>query len=87
VCSSDLPVLDTSELLADESLRARNMVAAVEHKERGTYYTIGSPLNLSDSPVDYKAAPLLGEHNAEVLNEVMQYDAAKVEELRTAGVI
>jgi formyl-CoA transferase len=81
------PVLDMSELLVDESLRARNMVAAVEHPERGTYYTIGSPLNLSDSPVDYKASPLLGEHNAEVLKEVMHYDAQKVEELRTAGVI
>jgi formyl-CoA transferase len=76
-----------AELLVDESLRARNMVAKVEHPKRGTYYTIGSPLNLSDSPVEYKAAPLLGEHCAEVLAEVMNYDAAKVEELKTAGVI
>jgi formyl-CoA transferase len=81
------PVLDMAELLVDESLRARNMVAAVEHPERGTYYTIGSPLNLSDSPVDYRSAPLLGEHCAEVLSEVMNYDAQKVEELRAAGVI
>jgi formyl-CoA transferase len=63
------------------------MVAKVEHPKRGTYYTIGSPLNLSDSPVDYKSAPLLGEHCAEVLAEVMHYDAAKVEELKAAGVI
>ena len=81
------PVMDMGELLVDESLLARNMVAKVEHPERGTYYTIGSPLNLSDSPVDYRAAPLLGEHCAEVLSEVMGYDAAKVDELRTAGVI
>src|SRR5580658_4631656 len=71
------PVLDMKELLVDESLRARGMVAAVEHPERGTYYTIGSPLNLSDSPVEYKSAPLLGEHCAEVLAEVMSYDAKK----------
>jgi formyl-CoA transferase len=76
-----------AELLVDESLRARGMVAAVDHPERGTYYTIGSPLNLSDSPVDYRSAPLLGEHCAEVLSEVMHYDAQKVDELRTAGVI
>jgi formyl-CoA transferase len=81
------PVLDMSELLVDESLRARGMVAAVEHPERGTYYTIGSPLNLSDSPVEYRPSPLLGEHCAEVLQEVMHYDAKKVEELRAAGVI
>ena len=76
-----------AELLVDESLRARGMVAAVEHPERGTYYTIGSPLNLSDSPVEYKSAPLLGEHCADVLKEVMNYDEKKVEELRAAGVI
>jgi formyl-CoA transferase len=63
------------------------MVARVEHPKRGTYYTIGSPLHLSDSPVDYRSAPLLGEHCAEVLAEVMHYDAQKVEELRAAGVI
>jgi formyl-CoA transferase len=81
------PVLDMGELLADESLRARGMIAAVEHPERGRYYTIGSPLNLSDSPVDYRSSPLLGEHNAEILNEVMHYDAQQIEGLRAAGVI
>ena len=81
------PVLDMGELLADESLRARGMIAAVEHPERGRYYTIGSPLNLSDSPVDYRSSPLLGEHNGEILSEVMHYDAQQIEGLRAAGVI
>ncbi len=81
------PVLAMKELLEDESLRARGMVAAVEHPQRGTYYTVGCPLVLSDSPVDYKRAPLLGEHNAELLHELMGYDAAQVENLRAEGVI
>lgn len=81
------PVLGMNELLADESLRARQMIAAVEHPKRGTYYTVGCPLVLSDSPVEYKASPLLGEHNEELLHEIMGYDAAHVARLREEGVI
>jgi formyl-CoA transferase len=81
------PVLAMKELLEDESLRARGMIAAVEHPQRGTYYTVGCPLGLSDSPVDYRRAPLLGEHNEELLKELMGYDAAQVERLRAEGVI
>jgi len=81
------PILDMKELLEDESLRARGMIAAVEHSKRGMYYTVGCPLNLSDSPVEYKPAPLLGEHNEEILKEVMDYDSSQIEQLRAAGVI
>jgi formyl-CoA transferase len=75
------------ELLEDESLRARGMIAEVKHPQRGTYFTVGCPLVLSDSPVDYRRAPLLGEHNEELLKELMGYDAAQVESLRAEGVI
>jgi formyl-CoA transferase len=81
------PVLAMSELLDDQALRARGMVAQVEHPQRGTYYTIGCPLGLSDSPVEYRRAPLLGEHSEELLQELMGYDAAQVASLRTEGVI
>jgi formyl-CoA transferase len=81
------PVLGMKDLLADESLRARNMIAPIEHPVRGTYYTVGCPLVLSDSPVDYKPSPLLGEHNEELLHELMGYDAAQVANLRAEGVI
>jgi formyl-CoA transferase len=81
------PVLDMKELLEDESLRARGVIAAVEHPQRGTYYTVGSPLGLSDSPVEYRRAPLLGEHTDSVLNEVLGYDTEQVEHLRKEGVV
>ncbi len=81
------PVLAMKELLEDESLRARGMIAEVEHPQRGSYFTVGCPLVLSDSPVDYRRAPLLGEHNEELLKELMGYDAARVESLRAEGVI
>lgn len=81
------PVLTMAELLEDESLRARGMIAAVEHPERGTYYTVGLPFMLSDTQVEYRSAPLLGEQNAEILEQFMGYDEAQVERLRAEGVI
>jgi formyl-CoA transferase len=80
------PILDMRELLEDESLRARKMIVAVEHPERGTFYTVGCPLSLSDSPVDVRRSPLLGEHTEEILKE-LGYTHADVERLRTDGAI
>ena len=51
------PVLDMRELLEDESLAARGMMVEVEHPQRGTFKTVGCPLQLSDSPVEVKTSP------------------------------
>lgn len=79
------PVLDTQELLDDDSLRQRRMVVAVRHPERGEYLTVGCPLQLSDSPVDYQAAPLLGQHTAEILHEVLGLGDEEIDELQRQG--
>lgn len=65
--------LDSPEALA------RNMVMSVAHPLAGTVPLIGSPLKLSGTPVvDAIAPPLLGEHSAEVLGELLGYDAGRV---------
>jgi formyl-CoA transferase len=65
------PVLDTRDLLEDEDLKASGMIVEVDHPERGTFKTVGCPFTLSDSPVEITRPPLLGEHNAEVLAELV----------------
>jgi formyl-CoA transferase len=80
------PILDMQELLNDESLRARGMIAEVEHPQRGKFYTVGCPLNLSTSPVEYKSSPLLGEHADEILTE-LGYSKEDAERLRAGGAI
>jgi formyl-CoA transferase len=80
------PVLSMQELLEDPDLRARGIVAQVEHPERGTFFTIGSPLQLSDSPVEVRASPLLGEHNAEVYG-ALGVSEERLAQLRESGVI
>jgi formyl-CoA transferase len=80
------PILSTQELIDDSDLAELGTVVEVEHPERGTFKTVGSPLKLSDSPVDVQRSPLLGEHNEEVLTE-LGYGGDKLTELRAAGVI
>ena len=81
------PVLDSADLFEDDHLRARDMIVEVPHPKRGAFKTVGSPLKLSDSAVDITSSPLLGEHTAEVLEQVMGYDAGEVDKLRQDGVI
>jgi formyl-CoA transferase len=81
------PILSTKDLIEDEALNRRGVIAEVAHPRRGTFKTVGCPMVLSDSPVEVKASPLLGEHTAEILREVMGCGEAEVAKLRADGVI
>ncbi len=81
------PILDIKELIEDESLAARGIIVEVEHPERGVFKTVGCPLQLSDSPVEIKPPPLLGEHTEEVLKKPVGYGDAEIEAARAEGAI
>jgi formyl-CoA transferase len=80
-------VLDTAEVLHDPHLRERGMVFDLEHPTRGRFAMIGSPLRLSDSPVEAFRAPLFGEHTEEVLTALAGYTREDVRRLREKGVV
>ncbi|CAM5293065.1 Formyl-CoA:oxalate CoA-transferase OS=Streptomyces rimosus subsp. rimosus (strain ATCC / DSM 40260 / JCM 4667 / NRRL 2234) OX=1265868 GN=frc PE=3 SV=1 [Streptomyces rimosus subsp. rimosus] len=81
------PVLSTKELVEDASLAADGMVVRVRHPQRGTFTTVGSPLKLSDSPVEIDRSALLGEHNEEVYGGELGLGAEELRLLREDGVI
>ncbi|MEE8436247.1 MAG: formyl-CoA transferase, partial [bacterium] len=56
------PIMSTKELIEEPSLIKRGMVTEVPHSQRGSFMTVGCPMNLSDSPVEVTSSPLLGEH-------------------------
>jgi formyl-CoA transferase len=80
------PILSTKDLINDETLAANQAVVEVPHPQRGSFKTVGCPLKLSDSPVEFRTSPLLGEHTAEIYHE-FGVDESELEELRAAGVI
>jgi formyl-CoA transferase len=80
-------VLSTKDLLEDEGLRAEGMIVDVDHPERGRFSTVGCPFTLSDSPVQIQRSPLLGEHNAEILQQLLDYQSDEVEQLSEAGAV
>ncbi|HUY75638.1 MAG TPA: formyl-CoA transferase [Ktedonobacterales bacterium] len=81
------PILDTRELIEDEGLAASGMIVTVDHPTRGAFKTVGCPLRLSDSPVEVKRSPLLGEHTDEALTELLGYGPDEIERLRGEGAI
>ena len=80
-------VFDTRDLHTDEHLLSRDFIQEVEHPQAGTLRLMRWPPRMSASAVPIVAAPLLGEHTAEVLRDELALADAEIEELLEAGAI
>lgn len=59
-----------ADALNEPQIQARNMVVEVAHPLNAHFKMIGSPIKLSDTPVEYQhAAPQLGEHTQKILSQ------------------
>ncbi len=84
------PINTIDQVFADPQVVARKMKINMPHPHLSgeTMDLIASPLRLSRSPVSYRQAPpQLGEHTAEVLEELLEMDEKKMAALREKGVI
>ena len=82
------PINKLAQVFADPQVVARGMVKEMAHSSGATVKVIANPVRLSETPVDYRrAAPLLGEHTAEVLGAELGLDAAAIAALRAEGVV
>jgi len=80
------PVLSMKEIAYDPALRASGSVVEVNHKERGTYLTVGCPVKFSDFTPEITGSPLLGEHTDDVLVE-LGYDVDAIARMHTDQVV
>src|SRR6266436_454060 len=80
------PVLSMKEIAYDPALRASATIVEVQHKQRGPYLTVGSPIKFSDFTPVITGSPLLGEHTDEVLTS-LGYSTDQIAEMRLANVL
>jgi len=82
------PVNDIPTALADPQAVARDMVQRVEHPQTGPIPVLGPVAKMDATPPTVHAPPpLLGEHTAAVLREMLDYDDETISRLRESGAI
>jgi formyl-CoA transferase/CoA:oxalate CoA-transferase len=81
------PILNVGQALDHPQLVHREMVVEQKHPTAGTIHSVGNPIHLSDTPVDYAIPPpLLGQHTEEVL-AWLGYSADEIAHMSDDGAI
>ncbi|MQT32002.1 CaiB/BaiF CoA transferase family protein [Pseudomonas helleri] len=82
------PINELAQVFADPQVQARGLAFELPHALAGLVPQVGSPIRLSETPVEYcRAPPLLGEHTQEVLGRVLGVTTVDLELLRQSGVL
>lgn len=88
--AEDVPVAPVStlgEALSAPQVQARGMVSAVSHPVYGKMSVVANPIRLSGMNERTDPAPILGEHTAAILSEVLGLSRDQIDRLRTQRVI
>lgn len=82
------PVHNAREIFDDPQVAARRLMIDVPDPILGSVKLVGPVAKLSGSPEPLTGpAPLLGQHNEEVLTEILGYTNEQVDRLKVEGVI
>jgi CoA:oxalate CoA-transferase len=82
------PVHNAQEIFDDPQVAARRLMIDVPDPILGSVKLVGPVAKLSGSPEPLTGpAPLLGQHNEEVLKEILGYTNEQVDRLKVDGVI
>lgn len=82
------PILSVREAMEHPHLIARGTVRTIDDPILGEFKIPGFPLRFSGFPNEIEFdAPMLGEHNASVLEKYLGFSAVRVAELEAAGVL
>jgi crotonobetainyl-CoA:carnitine CoA-transferase CaiB-like acyl-CoA transferase len=82
------PVLKMTEVVELPIVKERELVVQLEDKDGDKMYGPGSPIKLSRTPVSInRSAPLPGQHNEEVLSNLLNLSNAYIASLKEKKVI
>ena len=84
------PINNLEQVFNDPQVIAREMVHKMRHSASGgtNVRLLANPIRMSKTPVTYRhAPPLLGQHTAEVMSDILGLDDSEIEELCDLGVL
>jgi crotonobetainyl-CoA:carnitine CoA-transferase CaiB-like acyl-CoA transferase len=82
------PINNMKEVFEDPQVRHRQLRVDMPHPLGGIASVVRSPLRLSETPVEYRhAPPTLGQHNDEILKDLLGRSDADLKQLKAAGII
>jgi len=82
------PVNRIDQVFADPQVQARGLRIELPHAGGGSVPMVRNPLKFSATPLQYtQAAPVLGQHTRQVLEEVLSIDDARLHALQAQGVV
>jgi len=82
------PVLSVEEAMRTPHLREREIVRTVSDRFLGELELPGFPLRFSEFPRHLELeAPTLGEHNHEILRDLLELEPGRIRQLEEAGIL
>ena len=84
--TEDATIPDTMELMTEPSFTERGILQIAEHPT-GPFKMPSWPVRFDGRPPKLEPAPLLGQHNAQVLGDWLGMSSGDVEGLKKEGVI
>ncbi len=82
------PVLTVEQAMAHPHLRQRGTVRTINDRFLGEFDVPGFPLRFSEFPEPLELeAPTLGQHNAEILHEYLDYPDERIRQLEADGIL
>jgi crotonobetainyl-CoA:carnitine CoA-transferase CaiB-like acyl-CoA transferase len=82
------PINTLQEVFNHSQIKHRNLVRKIPDNCDKQIYTIASPINLSETPLQYRSAsPDLSEHCEQILSSELGYDSEKIQHLRESGIV
>ncbi|HSR12293.1 MAG TPA: CoA transferase [Thermodesulfobacteriota bacterium] len=82
------PIYTLDKAMKDPQVVSRNMVVDIDSPHVGRLKDVGSPVKVSaPEEVKYLYPPALGEHTAEILRGLLDYDEEKISALKSRKVV
>ncbi len=81
------PIYQMGDVVYDPQVKARGMIIEYEHPRAGMIRQPNFPIQFSKTPAVTRPAPILGQHNVEILRSLLGYREDEIVKLKEDEVI